>query len=215
MTAGWAPSGAVKSNPSGPGGCSLGWSEAQVAADFGEGSFDADDAFIGLVAVGVEGDEFTDAAAGVGGGDDEGSVSRVDGVSEVGDLGGGEEPFLGVLDLGQVDVTTRGSGDEPGCDRIVADPPEELAGVADRRRRITVGDKMSDPLLDVVQTDGTNRHGGEDGEHETSQIRLITGLSRVTTVSPFAGRLFSQIARDGSDRHVGRCSCLRACGPRR
>ena len=42
-------------------GCPL----AEVAADFGEGPFDADDAFLRLVAVEVEGDEFPDASAGV------------------------------------------------------------------------------------------------------------------------------------------------------
>ena len=49
--------------------------EAQVAADFGEGAFDADGPLVGLVAVCVEGDEFPDATARVGGGDDEGPVS--------------------------------------------------------------------------------------------------------------------------------------------
>ena len=86
---------------------SLGLSEAQVAADFGEGALDADDMLVGAVAVEVEGDEFADAAASVGGGDEEGPVSGVDGVGEVGDLVGGKEPLLGVLDAWQGDVVTR------------------------------------------------------------------------------------------------------------
>jgi hypothetical protein len=158
------------------GGRGFGWPEAQVAANFGEGAFDADDALVGFVAVNVEGDEFTDATTRVGSGDDEGSVSGVDAVGEVCDLGGGEEPFLRVLDLGQVDVTTWGAGDEPGCDRVVTDPSEELVGVADGGRRIPVGDEVSDPLLDIVETDGPDRHGSKDGKDETAQIRLIAGL---------------------------------------
>ena len=50
------------------------------------------------------------------------SVVGVDGVGEEGDLGGGEEPLLGVLDLGQGDVPARCGGDESAIDDVVEDP---------------------------------------------------------------------------------------------
>ena len=81
-----------------------------------------------------------------------------------------------LVDLGQVDVTTWGAGDEPSYDRVVADPSHGLVGVAYRGRRIPVGDEVSDPLLDIVETDGPDRHLGEDGKDEAAQIRLIAGL---------------------------------------
>jgi len=141
-----------------------------VASDFGEGPFDANDAFLRLVAVDVEGDEFPDAAAGVGGGDDEGPVAGVDGVGEVGDLVRREEPLLGVVVPWQGDVATRAAGDEPGCDRIVTGPSEELVGLADGGRRVAVGVEVGDPFLDVEGTDGADWHVGEGGQDETAQI---------------------------------------------
>lgn len=93
------------------GGCGPGWPEAQAATDVGKEAFDTDCAFVRLVAVNVEGNEFTDATA--------------------------------------------SAGDEPCCDRVAANPSEELVGVADGRRRITVGTKFGDSVLDVVELDGT------------------------------------------------------------
>jgi len=176
------------------GGRGLGLPEAQVAADLGKGAFDADDALVWLVAVCVEGDEFPDPAAGVGGGDHQRSVSGVDSAGELGDLGRSEEPLLGVLDLGQVDIATRGAGDESGCDRVVQDSSEELVGVADGGRRVPVGVEVRDPVLDVEDTDRPDRHVGKHRQNEAAQIRLVAGLGRVAAVDPPGGRLFGEVA---------------------
>ena len=82
-----------------------------------------------------------DARVAKTGGDDEDSVSRMDGVSELGNLGGGEKPLLRVSNLGQVDAATGGTGDEAGCDCVAEDPSEELVGVAEGGRRIALGDQ--------------------------------------------------------------------------
>jgi hypothetical protein len=82
----------------------------------------------------------------------------------------------------------------PACGRVVADPSEELVGVADGGWCIGVGDELSDPVLDVVEPDGTDRHGGQDGEGEAAQIGIVAVFGRVTTVNPSAGCLFGEVA---------------------
>ncbi|GBE23776.1 hypothetical protein BMS3Bbin02_00041 [bacterium BMS3Bbin02] len=121
------------------GGRGFGLAETGVATDFGERPFDAEDALVGLVTVGVEGDEFPDPAPGVRSGDDQCPVSGVDGAGEVRDLFGREKPLLGVLDLGQGDVPARCGGDEASVDSVVEDPAQQRVGLADRGRGVPVG----------------------------------------------------------------------------
>ena len=106
---------------------------------------------------------------------------------------GGEEPLLGVLDLGQGDVATGSAGDESTVDGVVEDPSEELVGLADGGRGVPVGVKVRNPFLDVEDTDGADRHVGEDGQDEAAQIRLVTGFRRVAAVHPPRGRLLGEL----------------------
>ena len=113
--------------------------------------------------------------------------------ARLGDLVRGEEPLLGVLDLGQRDVAAGSAGDEPTVDGVVEDPSEELVGLADGGRGVAVGVKVRNPFLDVEDTDGADRHVGEDGQDEATQIRLVTGLGRVAAVHPPRGRLLGEL----------------------
>ncbi|NOX23941.1 MAG: hypothetical protein GXP36_12770 [Actinobacteria bacterium] len=81
------------------------------------------------------------------------------------DLRGGEEPLLGVLDLGKVDIPARGTGDEASVDGVVEDPSEQLVGLADGGRGVSVGVEVGNPFLDVEERDGADRHRSE-GRHD-------------------------------------------------
>ena len=92
----------------GAAGCSgFGFSEAEVSGDVGEGAFDPDGPFQGLVVLYAEAGEFTEAGPAVRCGEHQGPEPGIDGVGEVPDLGGGEVPLFGWFDLGQLDAPTR------------------------------------------------------------------------------------------------------------
>jgi hypothetical protein len=89
------------------GGSGFGFSEGEVSVDFGEGAFDADGPFQGLVVLTGEAGEFPESGSAVRCGEHQGPEPGMNGVGEVLDFGGGEVPLFGWFDLGQLDTLTR------------------------------------------------------------------------------------------------------------
>ena len=89
------------------------FSESELPSDFGEGAFDADGPLQRLVSLACETGELSEPGAAVGGGELQRSKPWTDGIGEVLDLGGGEGPFLRLLDSRQLDALAGRPGDEP------------------------------------------------------------------------------------------------------
>jgi hypothetical protein len=99
--------------------------------------FDVDGAALRLVVVVVEGGEFPEAGAGVGGGEYQGPVAGFDGLGEPGDLGGGEEPHLGALGLGEVDAPAGGTVQQSGVDGGSQSAGEQIVATGTPNSRAT------------------------------------------------------------------------------
>jgi hypothetical protein len=99
-------------------GSACGWrlwfGEAEMTADFAEGAFDPDEATVGVGVAEVECGDFTEPASDVCGNWDHGPIVGIDGVGELGDFVGGEEPYLRAFDSWQGDVAAR-RADNQSC----------------------------------------------------------------------------------------------------
>ncbi len=158
--------------------------ESDFSLYVAEVAFDPDGPFQRFVVLTPKTGELPKPRPGVGGCEDQSVEPRIDGISEMLDLGGGEEPLVRLFDPGQLDALARGAGNESRLDGDGEDPTQDLVGFANGGRRISRGGECGDPFLD-----GDGQHVGkpgisERGQDEAPQIGVVSSDRGTTPVEP-------------------------------